>query len=61
MSEQLEQALNQACEELVAMRRAEGRAIKADLTERIDRVAALVIEMKKSSEGMVFRAQRKIA
>ena len=42
------------------MRKAEGRAIKADLTERIDRVAALVIEMKKSSEGMVSEHKEKL-
>jgi uncharacterized protein (TIGR00255 family) len=58
--EQLEQALNQACEELMAMRDAEGRAIKTDLTERIDRVAELVVEMKKSSEGMVFEHKEKL-
>ena len=60
VSEQLEQALNQACEELMAMRSAEGRAIKTDLTERIDRVAVLVIQMKKSSEGMVLEHKEKL-
>ena len=60
VSEELEQALDLACEELVKMRKAEGKAIKADLTERIDRVSALVIEMKKSSEGMVPEHKEKL-
>ena len=60
VSKELEQALSLACEELVKMRETEGAAIKADLTERIDRVAAFVIEMKKSSEGMVSEHREKL-
>ena len=60
VSKELEQALSLACEELVKMRETEGAAIKADLTERIDRVAALVIEMKKSSDGMVSEHREKL-